>query len=320
MPEKRPVWPEAEIVAEPISKASEPRVLVRRRQSGLVSADADLVYFNGPPVISLFTGCGGMDLGLEAAGLETVVQHEWSEAACLTLMGNRPRCFRNSALIQGDLRKTPTAMILKEAGLEVGEAHLVCGGPPCQGFTTANAKAVKGIYDPRNDLVFEFLRVVTEAKPKMFMFENVKGFVQFNKGDYPKRFLRAAYDAYYELVYGLIDCVEYGVPQHRCRFICMGTRKDLVANNGMLASLPKPQCFGKKDIKRMKIIGSKPEFAEELRLITHAPGIRYFPDREFICNPDPTGHDETRSKVFVEFFRRIHAEEPDRVVFKPQSN
>jgi len=313
----RPVWPEAEIIAEPIKQATWPRVLVRRRQTGLVGPDCDVAYFSGHPVISLFTGAGGIDIGLERAGCETVLQHEWSEGPCQTLIGNRPKWFRHSALIQGDIRKTPTSMLLREAGLQIGEARMIVGGPPCQGFTTCNSRAVKGHYDLRNDLVFEYLRVINDAKPQFFMFENVRGFVLFNQGDYPKRFLRAAYDAYYELVYGLVDCVEYGVPQHRCRFICMGTRRDLFEEHNTMAGLPKPEHFGKRDIARLALIEGKPEFTEEEALIRQAPGVRYFPDREFICNPDPTGNDDSRAKGFIEFFRKLKAEEPDRIVTTP---
>ncbi len=313
--QQRPVWPEAEIVAEPIKNASEPRILVRRRESGLVGANVDVAYFEGHPVISLFTGAGGIDIGLERAGYETVVQHEWNDGACQTLLGNRPTWFRRSALIQGDIRKTPTSMLLKAGGLEVGECSLVCGGPPCQGFTTANTNALKGKYDARNDLVFEFLRVVNDAKPKFFMFENVAGFVRFNKGDYPKRFLAHAHNCYYELCYGLVDCSEYGVPQYRCRFICMGTRRDIAENKGVIAGLPKPQHFGKRDIKTLRAIerAGSADTSEEAQLIRQAPGVRYFPEREFICNPDPTG-DEGRSKSFLEFFRKLKIEQPDRIV------
>lgn len=316
---QRPVWPEAEFVAEPVPRADKPRLLVRRRHSGLVSASAntDFVCLDGLPAISLFTGAGGIDIGLERSGFTTLLQHEWSEFPCLTLMANRPRYFRHAALIQGDLRQTPTSLLLQEAGLRVGECYLIAGGPPCQGFSSSNSRAVKHQADKRNDLVYEFLRVVNEARPSFFMFENVKGILQFNHGEYVRRFLARAHDSYYELVYGLVDCAEYGVPQHRCRFICMGTRRDIAEIDGHLAGLPKPEHFGKRDIETLTAIERLPLFDREESLLRQAPGVRYFPDRPFICNPDPTGKEDCRSKSFIEFYRQLAATEPDRMVVPP---
>lgn len=319
----RKTWPQAEIVSDPLKQkaieTSDPVVLVRRK-TGLVLGprNEELLYLPGHPAISLFTGAGGIDLGLEAAGFVTLCQHEWMSAACETLIMNRPRAFRYSALIQGDIRKTPTSMILREAGLRCGEAHLLAGGPPCQGFSIAGKRSPD---DPRNDLVFEYLRVVREAQPRFFLFENVQGFVSFNQGQYLKAFLEAAFGAFYELVYGLIDAVEYCVPQYRCRFMCMGTRRDLVDCDGIMGSLPRPVTFAKRDLVYLQRIKSESlfggDFDELAELITHAPGIRYFPDRPILIPPAPV-HDGGRSSTFIEFYKRLLKDEPDRFVACPQ--
>lgn len=309
-------WPEAEVLSEPIKSASDPIVLVRRKGPTIIGfGKTNLSGFSineTMTVISLFSGCGGADIGLEKAGFKTVVQHEWAECACKTLLHNRPNWFRNAALIQGDIRKTTTGFILKEAMLGVGEATLLVGGPPCQGFSYANGNRGKG-HDERNDLMFEFLRVVNEAKPRFFMFENVRGFIQLNQAAYVKQFLSRAHGCYYELVYGLVNCVEYGVPQDRCRFICMGTRRDMVERNGAIAALPPPTNFGKPDLKRLR--KAKPGSTEHNRL-TRSPGVRYFPDREFICNPDPSASRsiEGRSENFHRFFDELEKSQPDRIV------
>ena len=141
-------------------------------------------------------------------------------SGCQTLIGNRPTYFRHAALIQGDIRNTPTGMLLRESGLRVGECGVVIGGPPCQGYSTSGKRQPD---DPRKRLVFEFLRVVRDAKPHFFIFENVPGFITLSQGDFMRRFLKEAHDAYYELVYGVVDCAEYGVPQRRVRFVCTGT-------------------------------------------------------------------------------------------------
>lgn len=312
-------WPNSYLVQEPVKprQLKEPMVLVKRDMPEILGPrEEELIYLPGNPYISLFTGAGGMDIGVEQAGFCTLVQHEWEEYACQTLIGNRPGYFPYAALIQGDIRETPTSMILGEAGLRVGETHLITGGPPCQGFSTSNTNAARGKYDERNDLVFEYLRVVREAQPKFFVFENVPGFVSFNKHEYIKGFLVAAYDCYYELVYGLINCVEYGVPQNRTRFICMGTRRDLTEIEGVLGSLPEPENFAEKDLEVIKTIERKPLFLGEYERLTRPPGIRYFPDRPILIPPQPSNGGR-RSKKFMDFYDRLEREEPDRLVRQP---
>ncbi len=313
------VWPECRIIANPVKTAAEPITLVRRRNTGLVGANGEEVcYFTGQPMISLFTGIGGFDLGTEEAGFECTVQHEWEYSACQTLLENRPRYFRNAALIQGDIRLTPTSMILGEAGLLVGETTLIIGGPPCQGFSTSGERAK---YDARNDLVFQFLRVINEARPKYFCMENVPGLLSYNKGEYFRAYLQQAYNCYYELVYGLLNASEYGVPQSRTRFFCMGTRRDLAEIEGRVATLPAPEFFSKQDLKLIESYEGSPLFHQsDLDLLRHAPGIRYFPDREVLVPPwpihasgDRDGTMPGRSRKFIEFYHNLQRTEPDRI-------
>lgn len=317
-------WPEASIVARPIKtkEVAEPRVLVRRRHVPIYGTrEEEIVYLPGPSHISLFTGIGGFDIGLEQAGFCTLAQHEMDEAACATLIANRPNFFRHAALIQGDIYRTPTSMLLAEANLRVGECEVVTGGPPCQGFSTANSNSHRGRWDERNDLVFQFLRVVREAQPRFFLFENVPGFVSFNQHEYLRAFLDTAWhDCYYELVYGLLDASDYGVPQRRVRFLCMGTRRDLFEIEGMLGSLPSGNHYAQSDLDRLDELErlATPDAVSESQLIRHPPGIRYFPDRELLIPPKPNHGNNGRSKSFRDFFRRLRAEEPDRVVDAPR--
>lgn len=303
----------------------EPRLLVRRRTASLVGTRGEeLICLPGPAAISLFTGCGGMDIGLEHAGMCTVVQHEWSADACKTLICNRPNYFAHSALIQGDLRLTPTEMILEAAQLRVGEAHVLTGGPPCQGFSYSNSNRGKS-HDERNDLVYEFLRVIREAKPHYFIMENVPGFVELNKGEYFKKFLRTAYDSFYELVYGLLDAVEYSVPQYRCRFFCMGTRRDVALIDGLIAGMPSAVTFDERDLEVIKSLEVGPLFEPELQRMHERPGVRYFPDRPVLTPPPPIvakpgvkrDSDDGGKRVnpsYLEFYRKLEREEPDRIV------
>ncbi len=178
---------------------------------------------------------------------------------------------------------------------------------------------MSGTYDRRNDLVFEFLRVVREAQPEFFIMENVPGFLSFpgriEGKTYLQTFLETAYGCYYELVYGLLDACEYGVPQYRCRFFCMGTRRDLAEIDGVLASLPEPQTFHQRDLDRMRLDTGL--FREETELLTHAPGVRYFPDRPILIPPAPV-RGEGRNETFLNFCRKLEREEPDRIVRAPK--
>lgn len=315
----RATWPEAEVVNETAKQASDPVVIVRRRQADIAGPNGEefFVVRGAGTHISLFTGCGGMDLGCEMAGFMTCCQHELDQSACDTLLANRPRYFRHSALIQGDIRKTPTSMILGEAGLRVGECDLITGGPPCQGFSTAGKRQPD---DVRNTLVFEFLRVVSEAQPKFFTMENVPGFVTMAGNSFLRDFLALAHASYYELVYGLVNAVQHGVPQDRVRFFCMGTRRDIVEIEGKLGSLPRPTFFDKAELRR---IAEARALGEDYSSLVRAPGIRYFHDRELLIPPRPTSKYEGAhngllvAKGYQEFFDRLAAEEPDRIVEEP---
>lgn len=307
-------WPQARIVARASKEPKEPEVLVKRCVPDLVGARGEqLISLPGPAAISLFTGAGGFDLGIEAAGFCVLAQHERARQACETLIVNRPRCFRHAALIQGDIYETPTSMLLEEAGLRVGEAHLVVGGPPCQGFSQMNAAAWRRGWDERNDLTWQYLRVVREAKPHFFMFENVPGFISFDGQAYLEAFLEEAYGCYYELVYGLLDAANYGVPQRRIRFLCAGTRRDVAEIEGCMASFPRPTHFDRERLSLLRAIDGGPLFSEERDWLTHPPGIRYFPDRPVLVPPLPN-KEGRQTKASVQFYRRLKREEPDRIV------
>jgi DNA (cytosine-5)-methyltransferase 1 len=118
-------------------------------------------------VISLFSGGMGLDLGFEAAGFEIPVSVEILKRCCETIRANRP----GTHVFEGDIRTVTTAQMLSAAKLEVGEAFAVIGGPPCQSFSTGGKRTA--IHDTRGELFMEFVRVVKEAEPAFFVFENV---------------------------------------------------------------------------------------------------------------------------------------------------
>lgn len=204
--------------------------------------------------ISLFTGCGGFDLGMSMAGFVSRVMIEWDKFCCETLRANwfweelkkrknldgtpewetiedmkkviKHYHDREPVILQEDITKLSTERILEAGGLKVGEASVVTGGPPCQGFSHARGK--RYIDDPRNALYKEFVRVVKEALPKTFIFENVPGLVTIAKGDIIKQICVDFSNCGYDLKWDILNAADYGVPQNRKRVFIIGKRVDLM--------------------------------------------------------------------------------------------
>jgi DNA (cytosine-5)-methyltransferase 1 len=180
--------------------------------------------FLGNKIISLFTGAGGLDLGLEAAGFETAICIEIDADSRATLRYNRPDwpIFEDeSNRMAGDIRSITAKEIMQMAGLEYGEAALVVGGAPCQPFSNIGKKS--GEHDPRNgDLFKEFVRVVRETGARAFLFENVTGITQSRHLDV----LNYMKQSFAGLGYGLtsikLNAANYGVAQCRERFFLLG--------------------------------------------------------------------------------------------------
>lgn len=181
-----------------------------------------------PRYISLFSGGFGLDLGLQAEGLELVACLEISQTMRETIRRNRPfvRIIgegKNDA--NGDLFAIPTSHILKEAGLSQGEVDLVVGGPPCQSFSILGKR--QGLKDVRGHLIIEFVRVVRDIRPKGFLLENVTGFIFAERGALYKLVLKEFVEAGYRIFARILNAVDFGVPQYRKRIFLFGVRSDM---------------------------------------------------------------------------------------------
>lgn len=172
--------------------------------------------------ISLFSGAGGLDLGFSAAAFDVKAAVEMDPAACQTLRTNWPKLRRR--LVQRPLEAVPTSELLGIAGLSVGEAGIVFGGPPCQSWCVAGNRL--GFDDPRGRSLFEFCRVVREAQPRTFCIENVPGLLRYGGSDLLARIRDAvsSNSASYELTAQVVNAAEYGVPQTRRRLFIVGWR------------------------------------------------------------------------------------------------
>lgn len=181
-----------------------------------------------PSVISLFTGAGGLDLGLEAAGFETRVAVEFDATCARTLRHNRPW-----NVIEGDVHGVTNKQLLDVAGLKEGEADLLAGGPPCQPFSKSGYWASgdsKRLDDPRASTLDAYLRILEAAKPRAFLLENVSGLAYRGKSEgleYLERSIEAI-NRRNKLSYGLeilrVNAAHFGVPQIRERVFIVGSR------------------------------------------------------------------------------------------------
>lgn len=193
-------------------------------------------YNNNRDVISLFSGAMGLDIGLGEAGLNVVIGQDFEPTCVETMRANGHK------VLGGDIRAIQPEDILDLVGLQVGEPFLICGGPPCQPFSTAGKRL--GINDPRGSLFMDFIRMIDYIKPRFFIMENVKGIMSAPlkhvpmaerseaDADDPDQKLGTVLDVIlsefnklgYKTVYGILDAVNYGVPQFRERFIMIGSR------------------------------------------------------------------------------------------------
>lgn len=189
--------------------------------------------------VSVFSGAGGLDLGVERAGFLVRVQVERDPWCVQTLAANR-KAFRSTklALLPQDVRYVSPGRLLTEGGLKHGQVALLCGGPPCQPFSYGGGR--RGLKDPRGLLVDEFLRLLEGVRPELFLFENVPGFADVpvhSRGTTTPMvewFVRKCSQLGYAVTWGLVDAADYGAPQHRERFVALGCRR------GCPPSLPPP--------------------------------------------------------------------------------
>ena len=175
--------------------------------------------------ISLFSGAMGLDLGLMEAGIKIEVGQDFDASCIKTMTANGHKG------ILGDIREIDPQIMLDAADLKVGEPFLICGGPPCQPFSTAGKRM--GINDPRGSLFLDFVRMIDAIRPRFFVMENVKGLMSAMLKDEEGNNTQAKVldiilnefkKLNYKTVYGVLDAVNYGVPQFRERFVLVGSR------------------------------------------------------------------------------------------------
>ena len=165
-------------------------------------------------ILSLFSGCGGLDLGFETAGFEIPVANEFDKDIWQTYTENHP----HTKLIKGDIRK------IKESDFP-DKIDGIIGGPPCQSWSEAGS--LKGIEDSRGKLFYDYIRILKNKQPKFFLAENVSGMLANRHFQAVENILKMFKECGYNITLNLVNAKNYGVAQERKRVFYIGFRKDL---------------------------------------------------------------------------------------------
>lgn len=169
-------------------------------------------------VISLFSGCGGLDLGFEKAGFKIPVANEYDKTIWETFKVNHP----DTHLIENDIRNIDKGDIDKYID---GDVDGIIGGPPCQSWSEAGS--LKGIKDARGQLFYDYIRILREIQPKFFLAENVSGMLANRHSTAVQNILELFDEAGYDVSFTLVNAKDYGVAEERKRVFYIGFRKDL---------------------------------------------------------------------------------------------
>lgn len=167
---------------------------------------------NNFSVVSLFTGCGGLDYGFAKLGFNIVFANDFNKFACETYKHNFKHFHDTSYLIEGDINKYFDSI--------PQDVTVLIGGAPCQSWSMMGNR--EGANDERGELFFKTVEALAIKKPKYFIFENVKGLLSHDNGRSLANLLQKISDAGYEYHYKLFNMSEYGVSQRRERVIIFG--------------------------------------------------------------------------------------------------
>ena len=168
--------------------------------------------------LSLFSGCGGLDIGFDKEGYDILLSTDIDPICCKTLIANKGNTLSASmVVIQKDIWELPIDSLPKDI-------DLIIGGPPCQSFSASGRRAggAPGRLDARGSLFEAYCQIIKSTEPKAFLFENVRGILSTNKGEDFKEIIASFSSLGYCLAYKVLDAQDYGVPQQRERLFIVG--------------------------------------------------------------------------------------------------
>lgn len=263
---------------------------------------------NSPKIISLFSGCGGLDLGFHQEGYETVWANDFDHWACETFKKNI-----GDVIVEGDIEQ-----IDPYDNNSIPDCDIVLGGFPCQDFSMIWKRP--GLDGERGNLYKSFLRVVDAKKPKVFVAENVKGLLTANNKKAIKQIVSdfESIAPGYKVKVKLYNFADYGVPQLRERILIVGIRSDIdfdfehpdpthsakdeellphVTAGEALANIP-------DDAKNIEQQNLSPKTVEKLKLISAGGNFTDI----------PKDHPLYVKGMISHVYRRIHPDEPSKTI------
>ena len=219
-----------------------------------------------PKAIEIYPGGGGLSSGLHRAGFNILLGAEWDKHAREMYKKN----FPDVNCINLDMFQTTGADLMRLANIKPGELDLLCGGPPCQGFSSAGKREV---YDERNNLLMRFVDLIAEIKPRVALIENVSG---LTKGEMIERFIEfsakmnSLEDYNWELKQ--MNSLHYGTPSDRLRNVFIAVRKDVADE----ITFPEPDT----NIEHLKIGNVAPQ----IKYVCYGYGFKKLKRFDAYCN------------------------------------
>lgn len=228
----------------------------------------DKVEITDYTTIELFAGAGGLALGVEKAGFNTIGLIELDKDAAGTLKLNRP----NWRVINDDIANISSLNLEEYFGIKQGELDLLSGGAPCQAFSYAGKRL--GLEDARGTLFYHYAIFLQKLQPKMFLFENVRGLLTHDKGRTYATILNIFEQAGYTIQKDVLNAWNYGNAQKRERLITIGIRNDL--SDKVQYKFPEPHEY-------------KPVLRDVLLDCPDGPGVPYGEKKRKIFELVPPG-------------------------------
>ncbi len=264
-------------------------------------------------MVSLFSGLGGLDLGLETAGFDCLYASDIDEKAVASLkansgykIDNSRRFLQNAIVEQRDIRELSGADLLKKLSKSRGEIDLLAGGPPCQSWSSAGRQ--RGFDDPRGRLLDDYLRVAAQLDCRFLLFENVRGLVTARGDDgipgsalawLRNELLKRGWQTSAEL----FNAADFGVPQRRVRLILLGYRTGdapsyPMPSHSRLENWPSMRTVleGVSPLSPSEVILPNAKLAEQLSEIPDGSGVKSPGKRE---TTRPGGHWGYKQGAFI---------------------
>ena len=244
-----------------------------------------------------------MTLGFKQAGFRTLAAIE-NDPTCVECLKEN---FKDIKVYGEDVRSITGKELMRDLGLKRGELDVVCGGPPCQGFSMIGLRDPK---DPRCGLIFEFYRLVSELKPKFFVMENVPGMLSAHKGKFVDDLIQLLEEDGYVVVKPLrvLNSAHFGVPQKRKRVFIVGVRKDLKVQ----FNYPKQTHFLPEEIEKLKSSLPSDEFSKLKPTPTIRDAIADLPiveDYPHLIESDSTAYTKRPISLYAKMMRGLISDE-----------